>query len=235
MKKWILLFCICILSGCEAISSDEFTQTPGTFPVEVIDVIDGDTIKVKYNGNVETIRYLLIDTPETHHKTIGKQPFGEEAKSRNKQLLNSGSVSIEFDVGDRLDDYNRTLAYIYVDDISVQETLLKEGLARVAYVFPPNTTYIDEFEKAEEVAKNEKIGVWETAGYVTSRGFNAAAINNKSSFEENGKCLIKGNINRQGKKIYHIPSGKHYEETKPEEWFCTEQDAVNAGFKKSGE
>ena len=47
--------------------------------------------------------------------------------------------------------------------------------------------------------------------------------------------IIKGNINRQGKKIYHIPSGKYYEQTNPEEWFCTEQEAVQAGFKKSGE
>lgn len=238
MKKIILLICISMLFGCEYFPTDSSTETTDTtnqIPVEVIDVIDGDTIKIKYNGNVEKVRYLLIDTPETNHQTLGIQPFGEAAKTRNKELLNSGDVTIEFDVGEQLDDYNRMLAYIYIDGISVQETLLEEGLARVAYVFPPNTTYIDEFEKAAEVAKNEKIGVWETTGYVTSRGFNASAINNKSSFEENGKCLIKGNINRQGKKIYHIPSGKHYEETKPEEWFCTEEEAVNAGFKKSGE
>ena len=54
MKKIILLICLCMLVGCEEISSNENTQTTGTFPVEVIDVIDGDTIKVKYNGNIET-------------------------------------------------------------------------------------------------------------------------------------------------------------------------------------
>lgn len=230
MKKWILLIVVCILFGCEEISTDISTQT-NQIPIEVMEVIDGDTIKIKYKGNVEKVRYLLIDTPETNHQTLGKQPFGEAAKTRNKELLNRGDVTIEFDVGEQLDDYNRMLAYIYVDGVSVQETLLKEGLARVAYVFPPNTTYIEEFEKAEEIAKNEKIGVWETTGYVTNRGFNAAVIDNKSLFEESGKCLIKGNINRQGKKIYHMPSGKNYEETKPEEWFCTEDEAVKAGFR----
>ncbi|TQR15819.1 thermonuclease family protein [Psychrobacillus lasiicapitis] len=236
MKKIILLISFCMLFGCEVISTDDSTQTKETSPVEVIDVIDGDTIKVKYNGKVETIRYLLIDTPELHHQTLGKQPYGEEAKSRNKQLLESGDVTIEFDAGDRLDDYNRMLAYIYVDGVNVQETLLEEGLARVAYVFPPNTKYIDVFEQAEERGKNEKLGVWQTPGYVTNRGFNTAVINNQTvPTETNGKCLIKGNINRQGKKIYHIPTGKHYEETKPEEWFCSEEDAVKAGFKKSGE
>ena len=219
MKKIILLISFFMLFGCEVISSDDSTQTKETSPVEIIDVIDGDTIKVKYNGKVETIRYLLIDTPELHHQTLGKQPYGEEAKSRNKQLLESGDVTIEFDAGDRLDDYNRMLAYIYVDGISVQQTLLEEGLARVAYVFPPNTTYIDVFEQAEERGKNEKLGVWQTPGYVTNRGFNTAVINNQSvPTETNGKCLIKGNINRQGKKIFHIPSGKHYEESKSEVW-----------------
>ncbi|MFJ8066502.1 thermonuclease family protein [Psychrobacillus sp. NPDC096426] len=239
MKKWILFICLCMLFGCEEISSNGSTQTTGRtdqIPIEVINVIDGDTIKIKYNGNIETVRYLLIDTPETHHQTLGKQPFGEEAKSRNQQLLNSGVVTIEFDVGDRLDDYNRLLAYIYVDGVSVQETLLEEGLARVAYVFPPNTKYINEFEKAEEKGQNKKIGVWEIPGYVTNRGFNTAALHKENvTFETNEKCIIKGNINRQGKKIYHIPSGKYYEMTKPEEWFCTEEDAVKAGFKKSGE
>lgn len=228
-----------MLFGCEEFTSNGITETTDTtkqIPVEVIDVIDGDTIKIKYNGNVEKVRYLLIDTPETNHQTLGKQPFGEAAKARNKELLNSGDVSIEFDVGEQLDDYNRMLAYIYVDGVSVQETLLKEGLARVAFVFPPNTTYIEEFEKAEEIAKNKKISIWESTGYVTDRGFNPTVLKSNNVVPEtNGKCLIKGNINRQGKKIYHIPSGKHYEETKPEQWFCTEKEAVNAGFKKSGE
>ncbi|WP_419961436.1 thermonuclease family protein [Psychrobacillus sp. BM2] len=241
----IIFVCIglvfCLLYGCEENSTNSVIQTSGNteqVPVEVVEVTDGDTIKVKYNGNIEKVRYLLIDTPEMNHKTLGKQPFGEEAKQRNKELLNSGDVTIEFDVGDRLDDYGRMLAYIYVDGQSIQETLLEEGLARVAYIFPPNTRYLDDFEEASEIAEKKNIGVWETEDYVTNRGFNAKVITDNSVKEEiqtSGKCNIKGNINRQGKKIYHIPSGKYYEQTNPEEWFCTEQEAIKAGFKKSGE
>lgn len=243
MKKTFLcigLFLV-FLYGCEENSTNSIIQTSGSteqIPVEVIEVTDGDTIKVKYNGNIEKVRYLLIDTPETNHHTLGKQPYGEEAKQRNKELLKSGDVTIEFDVGNRLDDYGRILAYVYVDDESVQGRLLEEGLARVAYIFPPNTRYLDDFEEASEVAKENNIGVWETEDYVTDRGFNASVISGNIATEEkqtSGKCNIKGNINRQGKKIYHIPSGKYYEQTNPEEWFCTEQEAIKAGFKKSGE
>ena len=243
MKKLFVClgFLVSLLYGCDENSTSGVIQTNGTteqISVEVVEVIDGDTIKVKYNGNTEKVRYLLIDTPETNHHTLGKQPFGEEAKQRNIEILNSGDVTIEFDVGNRLDDYGRMLAYIYVNGESVQEKLLEEGLARVAYIFPPNTRYLDDFEKASKKAADKHTGVWKTDDYVTDRGFNTAVIttnNDKVEMQTAGKCNIKGNINRQGKKIYHIPSGKYYEQTNPEEWFCNEQEAVKAGFKKSGE
>ncbi|CAN5594625.1 hypothetical protein BH10CHL1_BH10CHL1_20730 [soil metagenome] len=49
-------------------------------------------------------------------------------------------------------------------------------------------------------------------------------------------CAIKGNVNAKGDKIYHIPGGKNYNLTriKPAEgdrWFCTEQEAQDAGFR----
>ena len=52
------------------------------------------------------------------------------------------------------------------------------------------------------------------------------------------ECLIKGNINRQGEKIYHVPGSASYDRTivDPEHgemWFCTEEDAVAAGFRKA--
>ncbi|AUZ26536.1 endonuclease [Bacillus subtilis] len=144
---------------------------------ELVDVtldraVDGDTIKVSYNGNVDTVRYLLIDTPETKKPHSCVQPYGEDASKRNKELVNSGKLQLEFDKGDRRDKYGRLLAYVYVDGKSVEETLLQEGLARVAYVYEPNTKYIDQFKKDEQEAKSEKLSIWSKNGYVTDRGFN---------------------------------------------------------------
>lgn len=48
-----------------------------------------------------------------------------------------------------------------------------------------------------------------------------------------GKCPIKGNINVKGKKVYHIPTGAFYNQTKPERCFNTESEAKRAGFVKS--
>lgn len=54
-----------------------------------------------------------------------------------------------------------------------------------------------------------------------------------------GNCKIKGNINRKGEKIYHVPGGRWYEKTKVEEdegerWFCAEEEAEQAGWRKAG-
>ena len=225
----------------------ESTDTAGTtdhIDVEVIQVIDGDTIKIMYEGKEVTVRYLLIDTPETNHPRLGEQPLGKEATEENKRLIESGDVSIEFDVGDRFDDYDRLLAYIYVDGESVQEQLLESGLARVAYVFPPNTRYLDNFEKAEQIAKESTTGIWQYENYSTDRGFDSEAYGQQPAGNANppagtptanGDCDIKGNINRNGNKIYHLPSDSSYKQTNPEEWFCTEQEAEDAGFRGVGQ
>lgn len=134
--------------------------------------VDGDTIKVSYNGNVDTVRYLFVDTPESKKPNSCVQPYGEDASKRNKELVSSGKLQLEFDKGDRRDKYGRLLAYVYVDGKPVQETLLKERLTRVAYVYEPNTKYIDQFKKDEQEAKTEKLSIWSKNGYVTDRGFN---------------------------------------------------------------
>lgn len=53
-----------------------------------------------------------------------------------------------------------------------------------------------------------------------------------------GKCDIKGNISNKGEKIYHVPGGQFYGATKisaskGERWFCSEAEAVKAGWRKS--
>ncbi|MGM9921660.1 MAG: thermonuclease family protein [Bhargavaea sp.] len=160
------------------------TETGGTtahIPVELVKTIDGDTIKVRYNGQEENVRYLLIDTPETNHPRLGKQPFGDQAKERNRELVNSGELSIEFDIGDRTDKYGRLLAYVYVNGKSVQETLLREGLARVGYVYPPSTRHLTPFESAEAEAKAKKVGIWSIEDYATDSGFDTEASGQQSA------------------------------------------------------
>ena len=144
-------------------------------PVALVKTIDGDTIKIKYDGKEQNVRYLLIDTPETSHPQLGKQPFGEQAKERNRVLVNNGKLSIEFDVGQRTDKFGRLLAYVYVDGVNINEKLVEEGLARVAYVYPPNTRHLTKFEEAQQRAKAKRIGIWSIEDYATDSGYKGSA------------------------------------------------------------
>lgn len=141
-------------------------------PVTVVDVIDGDTIKVKVNGKVETVRYLLIDTPESKSPKNCVQQYAKEAFRRNSELVKSGKVTLEFEQGNTRDSYGRLLAYVYVDGELIQDTLLKEGFARVAYIMNSSYKYLEPFRKEENLAKREKIIIWSSWDFVTKWGFN---------------------------------------------------------------
>lgn len=238
VNKIFIFLLVVLLTGCGFSESIDTGGSNNQKAVEVLSVIDGDTIKISYEGKETIVRYLLIDTPETNHPRLGEQPLGKEATEENRRLIESGEVTIEFDVGDRLDDYGRLLAYIYIDGKSVQQELLKTGHARVAYVFPPNTRYLDEFENAEQLAKDQAIGIWRFEDYATERGFDSNAVSNEkeSNVTSNSEeCDIKGNINNKGNKIYHLPGSSSYEQTNPESWFCSEQEAREYGFRSVGQ
>ena len=134
--------------------------SPSKLDAKVIRVIDGDTIEVELsNGKKETVRFILVDTPETKHPQRGVEPCGPEASAFTAKMLPAGTtVKLELDVQER-DRYGRLLAYVYKNGKSVQEALLAEGLARVA-VFPPNVKYVDEYRAIEAEAKKAKKGIW---------------------------------------------------------------------------
>ncbi|WP_240378041.1 thermonuclease family protein [Bacillus piscicola] len=213
----------------------------------VTEIVDGDTLKVKMaDGTAETIRLLLVDTPETVHPNKAVQPYGPEASTFAKEHLPAGKeVSVEVDTTIR-DDYGRFLAYIWVDDDKMfNRMLLEEGLARVAYVIEPNTRYADDFLKIEAKARSAGKGIWKEEGYVTEKGFIPEAIESNRQNEilkENQAAetttkkscenpAIKGNHSSNGDFIYHLPGSQHYGQTIAEEMFCTEREAREAGYR----
>lgn len=129
---------------------------------EVVRVVDGDTIKVRYNGRVESVRYIGIDTPETVHPSRPVEPFGPEASALNKALLTEGTVYLSFDLEQR-DHYGRLLAYVYaVHDrqrIFVNLEIVRAGLAR-AFPYAPNTAYAGLFRQTEVEARGAHRGIW---------------------------------------------------------------------------
>ncbi len=74
--------------------------------VQVVRVIDGDTIQVCcVFGDRVTVRYVGIDTPEIHHPMKGVERAGKEASEANRKLVDGKSVRLEFDVQQRPYEY----------------------------------------------------------------------------------------------------------------------------------
>lgn len=217
----------------EQIRHDESTEHR-YLPATVVRVVDGDTVNVKLeNGNEETVRLLLVDTPETVHPNKPVQPFGPEASAFAKEMMPPGTkVKLELDVSER-DKYGRILAYLWVDDKMFNELLLEKGFARVAYVYAPNTKYVDQFYEIQKKAQMEEVGIWSIENYATDRGFDPDAVDEKNEQANCSNPMIKGNINSKGELIYHVPGGQYYEQTKAEEMFCTEEEAIQKGYRKS--
>jgi endonuclease YncB( thermonuclease family) len=122
-------------------------------------VVDGDTIDVSTQvEGTNRIRLIGVDTPEVFG---GEEPCGPEASDFTTEQLEGQDITLEFDE-DRVDQYDRALAYVWVPDLDGElfnETLVRRGLARVS-TFEPNVKYEDRFVAAESEAKAEGVGVW---------------------------------------------------------------------------
>jgi endonuclease YncB( thermonuclease family) len=89
----------------------------------VVEVIDGDTIRVLIAGERQLVRYYGIDAPEQDEKCY------QEATERNRDLV-GGVVRLEADARDK-DEHGRLLRYVFTNDgVSVDAVLVSEGLAK---------------------------------------------------------------------------------------------------------
>ena len=137
----------------------------------VTDIVDGDTIVTLTNqGKKETIRYLLIDTPEMHHPRRGEEELARKAKIFNASLLSNKKIRIELDKEER-DKYGRLLAYVWVStengEKMVNEALVEKGLA-LPYFIPPNGKYLGVIMEATKRARGQNLGLgsWHEKGYL---------------------------------------------------------------------
>lgn len=118
-------------------------------PVEVAEIIDGDTVRL---SDGELVRLLGIDTPEH-----GEPFFDEASKSLTRSILGR-EVELTFDYT-RRDHYHRLLGYVWLNDTLVNLQLVRNGLARV-YAWPPDTLYYRNFVAVQTEARHEKRGIW---------------------------------------------------------------------------
>lgn len=122
--------------------------------------VDGDTAKFVINNEVKTVRFLAIDTPETVHPTKEVEAYGVDASTYTcNKLKNAKEVVLEYESSNKTDKYGRILAWIWVDDTLLQDELIKQGYAEVAYIYG-NYKYTDLLKDHEATAQSNLVGIW---------------------------------------------------------------------------
>lgn len=178
---------------------------------EVAKVLDGDTFYTKDNIRV---RLADVDTPE-----IGRCG-SEEAKKMLKDLVTNRQIYVKTK---SIDPFYRDDALVYTSEGLVNLKMLQTGMG----IYYPKHHAVVEFREASQKARELKKGIF---------GAKCTQVVNS----KRPACNIKGNINdNTGKDVrnYYVPGCQNYPLTlvelyKGDQWFCTETEAIKAGFKK---
>ena len=153
-----------LISGCELVFTDITEETAPAVegvdlegPYDVDRVVDGDTLIVYIDGVRTRVRLIGINTPESVAEDESRNtPEGVIASDYVKNLMDEAGceVWLEYD-NERYDQYDRTLAYVYIDyegEVVMLERLLLEGGYAEAVVYGTNDRYYDEFCALEDQA-----------------------------------------------------------------------------------
>ncbi|MEO8456829.1 MAG: thermonuclease family protein [Chloroflexota bacterium] len=228
-------------AGATLRPTTEITRPSDLTMATVTHVVDGDTIDVEINGETKRLRYIGMDTPETVDPNRPVGCYGHEASDYNKQLVLGQTVGLQTDVSET-DDFGRLLRYVWLGDVMVNADLVRNGYA-VAKAYPPDTEYNDILQQIQAEAKQAGAGLWTACANATpfvspTQTAPAGSGTQVCDFSGTNQAVIKGNISSSDEKIYHVPGQQSYDETSinernGERWFCTEADAVAAGWRKS--
>ena len=189
-------------------------------------VIDGDTIDV---GDVR-VRIHGIDAPESDQKCTTEQDqswacgawVSEQVRAR-LQGKKATCKRVE------IDKYGRVVATCKVKGEDVGRALVSDGLA---FAYRKYSMAYDLDEKGAAV---------------NDRGLHASRVQSPAQYRKarakgrippDWNCAIKGNISSNGTRIFHVAGQTFYARTginigKGERWFCSVDDAIKAGWRKS--
>jgi endonuclease YncB( thermonuclease family) len=189
--------------------------------------MDGDTFEM---AGVGVIRLAEIDAPEMAQKCQGGPKELRDCGAFVADVLDGRirGQSIECEVL-AIDEYKRRIASCSHAGEDLSTWLVSEGLALAFRRFSERLVPV------EEAAKAAGRGLWQTT-FEAPWDYRAHRWEAAAQEAPEG-CAIKGNINRDGERIYHTPWGSQwYERTKVTEskgdrWFCDEAEALAAGWR----
>ncbi len=215
MRSWGAI-ALCVLALCApGAAAQEIGGTPR--------VVDGDTLAI----GAARIRLFGIDAPERGQPCRDGSDCGAQARTYLETLIGGRPVSCREEDVDR---YGRIVATCFVGDLDLNRAMVRGGHALPYVDF--SRRYVPD---AGEAAAFQ-------APWAYRRGVRDAATRNVArrpspdSAADDEDCAIKGNISRNGTRIYHRPGEPSYaatriDEARGERWFCSVVEAESAGWR----
>ncbi len=206
-------------------------------------LIDGDSFEIGAVG----VRVLGVDAPQGRQSCTrdGRNwRCGDAATAELRRLVGSRQVTCE---QRDTDTYGRIVAICRVGTTDLGSAMVRAGFA-VAY-----RRYSDDYVDEEREARSARRGVWagEFTPPETYRSEQRDAPSERAAPARQSQrntntvpaprgqrdgCYVKGNVNREGERIYHVPGSGSYDDTaidedRGERWFCSEAEARRAGWR----
>lgn len=228
----------------------------------VVRVMDGDTIAVRVDKRVLTVRYIGTNTRDARSPGDSLDAGPTEAAEFNRALVLGQTVRLEMDTQEK-DAQGRLLAYVYVGDVMVNAELVANGYAEVA-IKPPNVKHEEMFQHLQRQARMLKVGRWRDSPYVGREpgSRRAAAPPKQSASAGDPKTAppsrsfgtvdrpgavphdawtcpishpVKGAVNpsNSGERLYHLPGGEAYAKTQPERCYVNAEEAREDGTRRA--
>jgi endonuclease YncB( thermonuclease family) len=200
------------------------------------EIVDGDSLLV----SGISVRLFGIDAPEgkqTCNRSGATWRCGEEAATQMRNLIGGNPVECR---GRDIDTYGRTLAICSVAGMEINRAMVEAGWATAF------RKYSQDYVVEETRARAGHRGIWSSqfelpqdyraAQNLAQTAAPATLLRRRASppVEQQALgCFIKGNRNRKGQWIYHLPGMPYYTITRAEEMFCTEAQARSAGYRRA--
>lgn len=191
-------------------------------------VVDGDTFSV----GAGRVRLWGVDAPEGRQVCRDSRgqgyACGDVARQQFERLI--GGRAVRCEVRDR-DPYGRAVSRCRAGSTDLGEAMVRSGWA-VDYVQYSRGAYAS----VEAEARRARRGLW-AGRFETPSAWRAAARRAPpapATPPQTG-CVIKGNINARGRRIFHVPGQEDYAATRidtarGERWFCSPAEAQAAGW-----
>jgi endonuclease YncB( thermonuclease family) len=238
MKTLIIALLTCLV--CSPADAADVTGIPR--------IVDGDTLVI----GATKVRLEGIDAPETDQVCLNAQALhwscGIDARDQLAAHIAGRKISC---TPGGVDAYRRTLAICTLAGEDLNAWMVQQGWA-LAYV-----QYSSAYRQAEDEARTNQRGLWQGAFIAPwdwrhrnnktvilgalSVPVNAQAMLLNTAATEGAptpQCTIKGNVNRNGERIYHMENQRFYARIRMDQgggrrWFCTAEEAEAAGWRKA--